>query len=428
MPSNWLCIDTNFPTFTGEESVNEKIDTIQNYMYMLVEQLRYSLHNLDLTNMNQTAVKQYESYLTDPIYSRIEDSEGNINELQLTAEGLAGRITDAEGNITVLSATARSLSAQLSDAEGNITALQATAKGLSARMTDAEGDITTLTATANGLSASVSDMSGQISTLQQTVNGFRLSARNDETSSTLTLTANGTYLSSAEIYFQGMVTFEDLSRSGRTTINGDNITTGLISADNILLGGELTVYRSTSRGASVGGYMGYIESRDYGGNRTYGMGMMDTSGWNQVVVTNAGARITSYAAEVSAVVNVNLSTDNNINMTADRSINANQEITVSSDRRLKEEIRYDVGAVYSGLLDTLEPASFFYRKGLHRRHLGFIAQDMLAALEKLGFSEEELAVLSKNEDGFYGIAYGELIPVLWAKVKELDKRVKELTA
>ncbi len=428
MPSNWLYIDTNFPTFTGEESANEKINTIQNYMYMLVEQLRYSLHNLDLTNMNQTAVKQYESYLTNPIYGRIESSEGNINELKLTAEGLAGRITDAEGNITVLTATAGRLAAQLSDAEGNITALQATTRGLSAKISNAEGNITTLTATANGLSTSVSDMSGQISTLRQTVNEFRLSVSNGEDSSTLTLTANGTYLSSAEIYFQGMVTFEDLSRSGRTTINGDNITTGLISADNILLGGELTVYRSTSRSASVGGYMGYIESRDYNGNRTTGMGMMDTSGWNQVAVTNAGARITSYAAEVSAVVNVNLTTDNHINMEAGRSINANQEITVSSDRRLKEEIRYDVGAVYGGLFEALEPASFFYRKGLRKRHLGFIAQDVLTGLEKLGVSEEELAVLSKNEEGFYGIAYGELIPVLWAKVKELDKKLKELTA
>lgn len=428
MPSNWLYIDTNFPTFTGEESTNEKINTIQNYMYMLVEQLRYSLHNLDLTNMNQTAVKQYENYLTEPIYGRIEDSEGNINELQVTAKGLAGRLTDAEGNITVLTATAAGLSAQLTDAQGNITSLQATARGLSTRISNAEGSITTLTATANGLSTSVSNMSGQISTLRQTVNGFQLSASNGTDSSTLTLTSNGAYISSANIYFRGMVTFEDLSGSGRTTINGNNITTGQISADYILLGGELVVYQSTRQGASVGGYMGYITSRDYNGNRTYGMGLMDTSGWNQVAVTNAGARLTSYSAEISAVTNVNLTTDNNINLNAGRLIAASTEITVDSDRRLKEEIRYDVGTVYSGLFEALEPASFFYKKGLRKRHWGFIAQDVLAGLETLGLPAEELAVLNRNEEGFYGIATGELIPILWAKVKELDKKVKELTA
>lgn len=426
MPSNWLYIDTNFPAFTGEESADEKINTIQNYMYMLVEQLRYSLHNLDLKNMNQTAVKQYENYLTEPIYAKIGDTDGNVADLQITAKGLAGRLTDAEGNITGLQATAKGLSAQISNAQGDITSLQATAQGLSARMTTAEGNITTLTVTANGLSNSVSNMSGEISTLRQTVNGFRLSASNGTDSSTLTLTSNGVNISSADIYFRGMVTYEDLSGSGKTVINGDNITTGMVNADHILLGGELTVYQSTRQGASVGGYMGYVSSRDYYGNQTYGMGMIDTTGWNQVVVTNAGARITSYAAEVSAVNNVTLTTENNIDLDAGRNINASTEISVSSDRRLKEEIRYDVQEVYAGIFETLEPASFFYKKGLKKRHLGFIAQDLLEAMGKLGIPAEEMAVLSRNENGKYGIASGELIAVLWAKVKELDGKIKEL--
>ena len=42
MPSNWLYIDTNFPAFTGEESMEEKVTSIQDYMYLLVEQLRYT--------------------------------------------------------------------------------------------------------------------------------------------------------------------------------------------------------------------------------------------------------------------------------------------------------------------------------------------------------------------------------------------------
>ena len=45
MPSNWLYIDTNFPSFTQKESVNDKVETMQDYLFMLVEQLRYTLHN-----------------------------------------------------------------------------------------------------------------------------------------------------------------------------------------------------------------------------------------------------------------------------------------------------------------------------------------------------------------------------------------------
>ena len=45
MPSNWLYIDTNFPSFTQKESVNDKVETMQDYLFMLVEPKRYKLNN-----------------------------------------------------------------------------------------------------------------------------------------------------------------------------------------------------------------------------------------------------------------------------------------------------------------------------------------------------------------------------------------------
>lgn len=244
MPSNWLYIDTNFPTFTGEEDTEEKVTTIQNYMFMLVEQLRYTLHNLDLANMNKVAVERYETSLTEPIYARIEDGEEHIAELALTAAGLALRLSDAEGNITSLTATAAGLTLRMNDAEGNITSLAATAEGLSIQISDAEDDIIQLGITAQGLATQVSDAQGQITTLQQTVNGFSISASNGSNSSTLYLTSNGITMSSARITFSGMVTFTDLYSSGATTINGDNIVTGTIRAitmqGNDIIGGTVT--------------------------------------------------------------------------------------------------------------------------------------------------------------------------------------------
>ena len=88
MPSNWLYVDTNFPTFTGEESTEAKVSTIQNYLFMLVEQLRYSLHNLDSGNMNPSALDRYASGLTEPIYRQLGDDAGNITHLQIDAKGL----------------------------------------------------------------------------------------------------------------------------------------------------------------------------------------------------------------------------------------------------------------------------------------------------------------------------------------------------
>lgn len=191
MPSNWLYIDTNFPAFTREESADEKISTIQNYLYMLVEQLRYSLHNLDMANMNGTALANYTRSITDPIYAKIQDSDGNIAQLQLEASGLSLRLSNAEGDITSLGVTAKGLATRIANAEGDITSLGVTAQGLAARIANAEGDITTLDATAKGITTRVGNAEGALSTLQQTVNGFKLTATDNGSSTTFTLTSTG---------------------------------------------------------------------------------------------------------------------------------------------------------------------------------------------------------------------------------------------
>ena len=132
MPSNWLYIDTNFPSFTQKESASDKIETMQDYLFMLVEQLRYTLHNLDLSNMNKTAADEFVKQITDPIYGEIKDAEGNITQVALVAEGLAARIGDAEGNITQLQATAQGLSASISNLNGSVTNLTADVNGIRA--------------------------------------------------------------------------------------------------------------------------------------------------------------------------------------------------------------------------------------------------------------------------------------------------------
>lgn len=67
--------------------------------------------------------------------------------------------------------------------------------------------------------------------IEQSLQGLTLSAEAGDQSSTLILKAGGVTLSSAEITFRGMVTFEDLASAGGTTINGGNITTGKIGSE-----------------------------------------------------------------------------------------------------------------------------------------------------------------------------------------------------
>lgn len=122
---------------------------------------------------------------------------------------------------------------RVEDAEGNIGTLQLTAKSLSSKVESVEGDISTLTQTANSLTSTIKSVQGDVSEVEQYAKSIRLSVSNGEKSSTLKLTAGSAELSSEEIEFTGMVTFSDLKENSKTVINGDYVKTGKIKAEYI---------------------------------------------------------------------------------------------------------------------------------------------------------------------------------------------------
>lgn len=192
MPGNILSADTQFPNFTGQENPAEQIRTIRNYLYMLLEQLRYTLNNLDAGNFNTEGLKEIQDAISQPILKQLSDTDGNLAELQVTAAGLASRVSSNEGNISQLEQTAQGLSSRVGDAEGNISSLQQTANGLSSRVTSAEGNISSLQQTANGLSSRVSNAEGSISSLSQTASGLETRVANAEGAvSTVSQKVNG---------------------------------------------------------------------------------------------------------------------------------------------------------------------------------------------------------------------------------------------
>lgn len=253
MPSSILNTDIMFPNLSGK-STEQQVFTIMNYLYMLKEQLTYSLSNLGLDNINANSFVEIAGIINQPVIlrldgvdgslaeinvnlgtvsSQLQDAEGNISTLQQTAASLSAQLEDAEGNISAIYQISESLSTRVEDAEGNITTLFQTSASLTSRVTSAEGNISSLQQTATSLTSDISDLEGNYTSLQQTVSGLRITASNGTQSSTLTLTSNGVQLSSTNVQITGMVTFADLSTSGRTTINGGNITTGIISAIDI---------------------------------------------------------------------------------------------------------------------------------------------------------------------------------------------------
>ena len=127
MPGNFLNIDTEFPTLTGKESSKELIPELMNYLSLLVEQLRYTLNNLDTTNFNSKALSDWEADSTQDIVDQVVTLTALLNQTNQRLASLTSRVTSAEGNIT-------SLEGRMDTAEENIT-------GLTGRMTTAESNI-----------------------------------------------------------------------------------------------------------------------------------------------------------------------------------------------------------------------------------------------------------------------------------------------
>lgn len=238
MPTSLLDADLKFANIGKKKELPQRVEDMESYLYQLLEQLRYSFGNLDRSNFNDAGFSEIAGIINQPIIAEIKGIDGQLTEITATSAALTTRVEDAEGNITALYQFADEITQKVEDAEGNITTLTATAQGLNTRVTDAEGSISTLTQTATSLSSKVSSVEGSVSTLTQTVNSISLGVSNGEESSTIKLYRNGVAVSSQNIQFTGMVKFSDLSGSGTTVINGNNITTGEIRAINFVARGE----------------------------------------------------------------------------------------------------------------------------------------------------------------------------------------------
>ena len=410
MPKDFLALDTNFPQFTGTETTDQKVNQLYNYTYMLLENLRYCLRNLDSRNFNEAGLRE----ITDPIYARISDAEGNLTELAIEATGLALRVSNAEGDITSLTITAEGLQSQVSNIDGDVSSLQQTADSLTSRISNAEGDISSLT---------------------QTVNSLTLSVSNGATSSWIYLDAGDVEMGAVKIQFTGVVYFSDLNGSAGTIINGGAIDTDTLYLDS-LYGNTIYLYdRSGDIGAEI---------------QMTGAASAESGAFD---LTSGALRFSAFEGDVfmkSYDGYVTLDGWSGVSCHGDFLPGANDRYNLgdgglvwadiyaasgtinTSDREKKEAIVYGLYKL-DGLLDKLEPCTFRFRGGASgRSHAGFIAQDVEEALEELGLTTADFAGLVKSprEDGGYDyfLRYNEFIPINTWEIQKLKARVAELEA
>lgn len=97
MPSPWAMIDNSFPTFTGKESYREQVGALQDYLYLVVEELKYQLSNLNAQNWNKTALTKLQKDTVAETDEQVESLKRQISTISARLNALAenlGKLTE----------------------------------------------------------------------------------------------------------------------------------------------------------------------------------------------------------------------------------------------------------------------------------------------------------------------------------------------
>lgn len=399
MPTTFQLAETTFPNGEGKDT-QEQINGVYDYLFVLLEQLRYTLFNLDGSNINQNALSEFIKNISEPIYAKIDDTDKNVNEISITAKGLDAR---------------------LSDAEGNITQLDTTAKGLQVSVSNLDGAITNIKTDVNGIRATVRtkiDATQAQSIFDQSAQGFTLAATSGENGTVFKLNYNGAQIASTgsvDLYVDAVNIYGTLTA---TEIEGDRIT--VRNDEGRRCGDIYTEYASTAD------YKMTLESKAMELNAT--SGNLYLSGNNGRSALNFDYDFIDCRGDFAP------NADNRYNLGAPNfvwsAIYCSTNELNGSDRNIKNSIEA-LPEKYVRMLELVEPKRYKLNSGTSGRfHTGFIAQEVEAAMQKCGITSQEFAgwAAAKRKDGSetYFLRYSEFIPILWAKVREQEERLKRL--
>lgn len=188
------------------------------------------------------------------------------------------------------------------------------------------------------------------------------------------------------------------------SISADQITAGTLDADNISIDGLFAIYYGSRLCGKIGGM--YTVANGEGAVLT-GPG----NGAGYVRASASGAKVAYDTYEIGCSSGAGCFSTNTI--------------VVSSDKRLKKAIKYDMDA-YENVFMSLKPCSFLMKnESNEQRHWGFIAQDVIAGVKNSGLDADKLAVIAKR-NGLYSIGYTEITALNTHMIQKLMARVERL--
>ena len=195
-------LNTKLSTITNKQTedsnritqAQSQITANTNAIKLKVDEQTYQTDKTNMTSQMNKNTSEI-STMKGQIALKVEqaDIENVKSELEGTITSINTRLSAAEIKITDSSIT-------------NVVQSSQFIKDINGKITENTSNISKVEQTANSISSEVSDLSGKYTQIKQTVDSIDLT---------------------------GKVSFSDLSTSGKTTINGGNITTGTLDASRV---------------------------------------------------------------------------------------------------------------------------------------------------------------------------------------------------
>lgn len=222
-----------------------------------------------------------------------------------------------------------------------------------------------------------------------------------------------------------------------TYIDGGMIKAGTVMASS-LQGGEVLLLDEDENDA------GYITIED-ASSSDYAI-RLGSGGALSMVAENGNVYIDSMGnfIGVDGAGTGDVTTNTNIRSTSDGTydlglswarwgdVYASNGTIQTSDLEKKTDFQYDL-SVMDGFFDALKPLRYKFKDGHGRYHVGYISQDIEAALEKNALDSMDFAGFIKSEkpgaDGYdYALRYSEFIALNTWQIQQMKARITELEA
>ena len=330
------------------------------------------------------------------------------------------KIAETRSTITK---TSEEIMLKVKGVDGRVTSLSTSCDGIEANISSLNGSITNIKADINGLRTTVSgkiDGSTAQSMIDQSIDKITLSVSSSSSGTTFKILSNGVVVDSTgsiDLHVDAVNIDGTLTAS---EIEGDTIT---VRNDN----GRRCGYIYTEY-ASTADYKMTLESKAMELNAT--SGNLYLSGNNGRSALNFDYDFIDCRGDFAP------NADNRYNLGAPNfvwsTIYCSTNELNGSDRNIKNSIEA-LPVKYVRMFELVEPKRYKLNSGTSGRyHTGFIAQEVEDAMRACGIDSQEFAgwAAAKLDDGSetYFLRYSEFIPILWAKVREQEARIRRLEA